>query len=139
VQSGYLDLIQAILALLDADEPPEEPNRYQPPKSRLWTASQAMARMRQILAEAPTEHDMLTFLPELLSSEPDLATRTRAAIASTLIAGLELTRAGEVQTWQQTDFATITISPLDRTAPSSEPALADHPTVGVHSEIVDGT
>jgi hypothetical protein len=70
-----------------------------------------MARMRQVLAEAPADHDLLTFVPELSANEPNLTTRTRAAIASTLIAGLELTRIREIDASQSADFDSITFSP----------------------------
>ena len=40
-----------------------------------------------------------------------MTTRTRAAIASTLIAGLELTRARDIDASQPADFAAITIRP----------------------------
>jgi segregation and condensation protein A len=79
---------------------------------RLWTPGQAMARMRQVLIEAPADHDLLAFVPELSASGPNLTTRTRAAIASTLIASLELTRIREIDASQSADFDPITISPL---------------------------
>ena len=53
VRSGYMDLLQAVLAVLEADEPPKEPSRYQPPRRRLWTPHQAMAHMRAVVAGAP--------------------------------------------------------------------------------------
>jgi segregation and condensation protein A len=111
VRSGYVDLLQAVLAVLEADDPPTEPSRYQPPRPRLWTPHQAMARMRVVLAGAPGEHDLLSFVPALSASEPNLPTRARAAIASTLIAGLELIRTREIDASQPADFAAITIRP----------------------------
>jgi segregation and condensation protein A len=116
VQSNFVDLMLAVRAMLEASEPPQEPDRYRPPQLRLWTPRQAMARMRQVLAEAPAEHDLLAFVPELAANEPNLTTRRRAAIASTLIAGLELARAGEIDASQPADFTSVTISPMDRTA-----------------------
>jgi segregation and condensation protein A len=115
VQSNFMDLMLAVRAVLEASEPAQEPDRYRPPQLRLWTPRQAMARMRQILAEAPAEHDLLAFVPELAANEPDLTTRRRAAIASTLIASLELARTGEIDASQLADFASITISPPGRT------------------------
>lgn len=122
VRSNYVDLMQAVLAVLEAGEPPQEPDRYRPPQLRLWTPHQAMARMRQVLAEAPVKHDLLAFVPELPENAPNLKSRRRAAIASTLIAGLELTRAGEIDASQRADFDSITISPLGRTTGDGEAA-----------------
>jgi segregation and condensation protein A len=116
LRSNYLDLMRAALAVLLIDEPPEEPARYQPPQSRFWTPHQAMARMRQIMADDPVEHDLLAFVPGLSASEPNARTRTRAAVSSTLIAGLELTRGGAIEATQNADFGPITISAPDRTA-----------------------
>lgn len=115
VQSNFMDLMLAVRAMLDATEPPQEPDRYRPPQLRLWTPRQALARMRQVLAEAPAEHDLLAFVPELAANEPNLTTRRRAAIASTLIAGLELARTWEIDASQPADFAPITISPPGQT------------------------
>jgi segregation and condensation protein A len=120
LRSDYVDLMRAALSVLRVDEPPEELARYQPPQSRFWTPHQAMARIRQLMAEAPADHDLLAFVPGPSSSEPGARTRTRAAIASTLIAGLELTRGGEIEASQTADFGPITISAPDRTAEATE-------------------
>jgi segregation and condensation protein A len=116
LQSDYVDLLRAALTVLRIDEPPEEPARYQPPRSPFWTPHQAMARMRHFMAEAPAEHDLLAFVPGPSPGEPNARLRTQAAIASTLIAGLELARGGEVEASQAADFGPITISAPDRTA-----------------------
>ncbi len=112
VRSNFTDLMLAVRAVLKAGEPLREADRYRPPPMRLWTPGQAMARMRQVLIEAPADHDLLGFVPELSASGPNLTTRTRAAIASTLIASLELTRIREIDASQSADFDPITISPL---------------------------
>jgi segregation and condensation protein A len=116
LQSDYVDLLRAALTVLRIDEPPEEPARYQPPPLPFWTPHQAMARMRHLMAEDPSGHDLLTFVPRLSPSKPNAGVRTRAAIASTLIASLELARGGEVEASQTADFEPITISAPDRTA-----------------------
>jgi segregation and condensation protein A len=116
LQSDYVDLLRAALTVLRIDEPPEEPARYQPPRSPFWTPHQAMARMRRLMAEAPAGQDLLAFVPGPLPSEPNARIGTRTAIASTLIASLELARGGEVEASQAADFGAITISAPDRTA-----------------------
>jgi segregation and condensation protein A len=130
LQSNFMDLMLAVRAVLEASEPPQEPDRYRPPQLRLWTPRQAMARMRQALAEAPAEHDLLAFVPELAANEPNLTTRRRAAIASTLIAGLELARAGEIDASQPADFASITISPLGQTTGQGSGGLGERAREG---------
>jgi segregation and condensation protein A len=112
VRSNFTDLMLAVRSVLEASESPQELDRYRPPQLRLWTPRQAMARMRQVLAEAPADHDLLAFVPELSVSEPNPTTRTRAAIASTLMAALELTRIREIDASQSADFDPITISLL---------------------------
>lgn len=112
VRSNLTDLMLAVRSVLEAGASPQEPDRYRPPQLHVWTPHQAMARMRQVLAEAPAEHDLLAFVPVLSVGEPNPMTRTRAAIASTLIAGLELTRIREIDASQSADFDPITISPL---------------------------
>jgi segregation and condensation protein A len=125
LQSDYVDLLRAALTVLRIDEPPEEPARYQPPRSPFWTPHQAMAHMRRLMAEAPAEHDLLAFVPGPSTNEPNAPIRTRAAISSTLIAGLELARGGEVEASQTADFEPITISAPDRTAGAA--GTNDHP------------
>ena len=50
--------------------------------------------MRQLLGLLPDGSPLAAFLPQLGTEEPDSAVRARAALSSTLIAGLELARDG---------------------------------------------
>lgn len=50
-----------------------------------------------------------SFLPALAAEAPERPLKSRAAIASTLVAGLELARTGEAATQQPESFATIDI------------------------------
>jgi segregation and condensation protein A len=52
------------------------------------------------------------FLPALPVNEPDRDRRARAAVASTLMAGLELAREGELTLHQEGLFATINVRAL---------------------------
>jgi segregation and condensation protein A len=74
----------------------------------------ARQRILQLLAEAANEAPLERFLPALgPSAETALPTplslRRRSAVASTLLAGLELAREGVVTLHQPAPFATITL------------------------------
>ncbi len=51
------------------------------------------------------------FLPEMTDDGPDAALRRRAALASTLLAGLELGREGAASLSQATAFGAIVVAP----------------------------
>jgi segregation and condensation protein A len=109
LQTDFVDLMQAVLSVLRAGLPPDEPDRYRPRRLLLWTSHQAMARMRQLIAEAPGERDLLAFVPALSNREPDRTLRACAAVAATLLASLELVRGGEIDADQTVDFGPIAV------------------------------
>ena len=83
---------------------------YRPPRLDLWTALDARARILQLLAEAPDDAPLDRFLPEIptqaeIETPAPLPLQRRAAMASTLIAGLELARNGVVALHQPAAFA----------------------------------
>ena len=87
---------------------------YRPARLALWTVPDARQRILQLLAEAANEAPLERFLPALgPSAETALPTplslRRRSAVASTLLAGLELAREGVVTLHQPAPFATITL------------------------------
>jgi hypothetical protein len=43
----------AVRAMLEASEPPQEPDHYRPPQLRFWTPRQTMARTRQVSEADP--------------------------------------------------------------------------------------
>jgi len=89
------DLTELLCACLVALLVPEEQAaalRPRPPP--LWRASDALPRLRQLLGVLPDGSPLPTFLPQLDAEEPDSGVRARAALSSTLIAGLELPRDG---------------------------------------------
>ena len=51
------------------------------------------------------------FLPETMAEGPDAVLRRRAALASTLLAGLELGREGAASLSQATAFGAIVVAP----------------------------
>jgi segregation and condensation protein A len=87
---------------------------YRPGRLALWTVLDARQRILQLLAETSDEAPLDRFLPTrdapaetAMPTLPSL--RRRSAVASTLIAGLELAREGLVTLHQPAPFAAITL------------------------------
>jgi len=106
--ASYMALMQACLVVLRGSkaQPIDEPV-YLPRKPALWSVAQAMARIRAVLEQAPGGGELASFLPKISRAEPDHALRIRGAIASTLMAGLELARDGELVLKQEAAFSAI--------------------------------
>ena len=89
------DLTELLRACLVAPRAPEEQAAaFRPRPSPLWRASDALPHMRQLVCVLPDGSPLPAFLPQLGAEEPDSVLRARAALSSTLIAGLELPRDG---------------------------------------------
>jgi segregation and condensation protein A len=87
---------------------------YRPGRLALWTVLDARQRILQLLAETSDDAPFERFLPVLAApAETTLPTplslRRRSAVASTLMAGLELAREGLVTLHQPAPFAAITL------------------------------
>jgi segregation and condensation protein A len=78
---------------------------YRPRALTLWTVQDALRRLGAMLGSVPDWAALEQFLPEHLA---DPAER-RAALASTFMAGLELTRDGVVTMRQETAFGPIAL------------------------------
>lgn len=94
---------------------------YHPARLALWTALDARQRILQLLAETSDDAPLERFLPALdpaarVTTSPSPSLRRRSAVASTLIAGLELAREGVVTLHQPAPFATITLCASTDTA-----------------------
>ena len=94
---GYLDAIRRVARA----------RVYTPRQLSLnfWTVQDAMARLSATLSHAPDWSSLEHFLPPSLTGQAH-----RAAIASTLLASLELARGGAVRLRQDDPFAPILIS-----------------------------
>ncbi|MBN8906533.1 MAG: segregation/condensation protein A, partial [Rhodospirillales bacterium] len=86
------ELLRACLVALRVPEQQAAAFRPKPPP--LWRASDALSRLRQLLGVLPDGSPLQAFLPRLGTTPPDGALGARAALSSTLIAGLELARDG---------------------------------------------
>jgi segregation and condensation protein A len=80
--------------------------RYTPRPMVWWSVQDALRRLGAMMGQAPDWTELQRFLPEVVSVEP-LA--RRAAIASTLLAGLEMARSGAIDLRQEEIFGPIMI------------------------------
>ena len=109
-----IEFLWASLALFDDQETPDTRALYRPRPIELYTVAEARDRIRQRLAETPDGAPLDRFLPEPPEAAENAALaklRRRSAWSSTLVAGLELARQGEVVLEQGEDFEPIHISP----------------------------
>ncbi len=101
------DLLRACLTLLRV--PDELATTYQPRPPPFWQMSDAIARIQAMMAERSDGGTLRTFLPGIDANAPDRERRCRAAVASTLLAGLELARQGQVSLEQDSAWQTIAV------------------------------
>jgi segregation and condensation protein A len=77
---------------------------YRPKPRKLWSVQEAIARLTQVMGELPSWAVLQRFMPD----DPSLdAVERRAALASTLIAGLEMARGGALELRQDRAFGPI--------------------------------
>ena len=69
----------------------------------------ALAHMRRLLAAMPQGAALEAFLPAAVGQGPAARLQRRAALASTLVAGLELSRDGAAVLDQDAAFGGITV------------------------------
>jgi segregation and condensation protein A len=103
-------LLRACLAALEKGNGSDP---YRPAPLPLWRVPDALARLRRMLpAMAPEGGAPLErFLPETPPGLPDAPLQRRAALASTLLAGLELEREGAAALAQDEAFGPVRIAP----------------------------
>ncbi len=110
-EGGYVALMEACLAVLRgragrADAAPV----YRPVPPAVWRVPDALARVRALLAADPAGGTLARFLPPLGLDDPEHGLKARAAVASTLVAGLELARDGAAHLEQGQAFGPIHIA-----------------------------
>jgi segregation and condensation protein A len=76
---------------------------YRPKPRRLWTVQDALDRLARLVGTLPEWGELQRFLPETLTDPVE----QRAALAATLIAGLELARGGGLELRQESAFGPI--------------------------------
>lgn len=76
---------------------------YRPPVRSFWTVREALQRLAALLGSMPDWTELARFLPSGLGDPIE----HRAAVASTLLAGLELARDGALRLRQESSFGPI--------------------------------
>lgn len=102
-------LFRACLAVLRRSRPTDG---QRPPPLPLWRVPEALALMRRRLgalaaAGGTSAATLAGFLPQVAREPPRYALRCRAALASTLLASLELAREGEATLEQNGTWAPV--------------------------------
>jgi len=121
-QVDVIEFLWASLALFDDDPAPDTASVYRPLLTDRHAVAAARERILLLLAAAPDGAPLDRLLPappETAETAPRRALRRRAAWASTLIAGLELAKQGDVVLQQEGDFQTIQVSASGSQARSS--------------------
>jgi segregation and condensation protein A len=95
--------------------------RYRPRPLTIWSVQDALSRLAAMLGRLPDWSTLEAFLPDHLGA----GTERRAALASTLIAGLELARGGAVQLRQDAPFGPILVSGPENDSTPGEGAAND--------------
>jgi len=105
-------LLRACLAALQAEVARE--GRYRPEPLPLWHVPDAIVRITRLLPQlressTPEDAALWCFLPEVAPEPPQYDLRCRSAVASTLVAGLELARQGQLTLAQEQAFGGIQV------------------------------
>jgi segregation and condensation protein A len=104
----YVGFLEATLAMLEGqDAPGTAPPTYQPAPVELWRVPEAIERIIRLLREQPDGLPLARCLPVVPPEAADRPLRLRAALASTLVAGLELAREGKLEVDQASTFGAI--------------------------------
>ena len=108
----YVAFLEATLAMLEgkAGQPAQAP-AYQPAPLELWRVPEAIARVTALLEQQPDGMPLVDCLPPIPAGTARRQLRQRAALASTLVASLELARDATLGMDQEVSFGTITLRP----------------------------
>ena len=85
----------------------------------MWGVADALARLQELLGALPAGSPLAAFLPVIDESQPGRPLRSRAAVASTLVAGLELARSETLSLEQDAVWAQILV--FERTGQPTAP------------------
>jgi segregation and condensation protein A len=102
------ELLRACLPVLQVPQHQAAARRPRPPP--LWTAGDAMRQFGRLLPELAHGCPLAAFLPTIPRDAPARALRCRVAVATTLLAGLELARDGAVLLDQAADWMPIHVT-----------------------------
>jgi segregation and condensation protein A len=99
------DLPGLLRAYLGAARRGASGRRYRPMPLTIWTVQSALARLAHLVGSLPDWASLEQFLPESMASPME----RRAALSSTLLAGLEMARGGAIRLRQETAFGPILV------------------------------
>lgn len=105
--SDVTELLRGCLVALRVPETHAAALRPAPP--RLWQVTDAIARIQRLLDVLPDASPLSEFLPAPGGAESARPLRRRAAVASTLVAGLELARTGALALDQDAAWTAIRV------------------------------
>ncbi|MFT8419854.1 MAG: ScpA family protein [Acetobacter sp.] len=129
-----LDMPQLMRAYLAAIRRTARRRIYAPRTIRFWTVQDALSRLTRLLGETPPGWSTLdAFLPDVLPGQmegEDALRQRRAAMAGTLIAGLELAKTGRLELRQDETFGQIMLRPHEH-GPDEQDPDAPMPPDGV--------
>lgn len=97
--------------------------RYTQHRHRMWSVQDALARLETLIGRLPDWTDLARFMPDT----PATPLEHRGALASTLIAGLEMARGGTIQLRQETAFGPILVHGTQHPAGLPEDQPSDKP------------
>jgi len=104
------DITALLRACLVALKVPEtQAVALRPKPTPLWGVADAIGRVKGLLPLLPDGSPLRDFLPRIGLDVPRREVRCRAAVASTLVAGLELARTGNLTLDQDDDWTSILV------------------------------
>ncbi|WP_052389621.1 segregation and condensation protein A [Belnapia moabensis] len=112
------ELLRACLRLLVL---PHRDRVYRPRPPQLWRVPDALEWMRGLLPKIGAGADLTSFLPPPSEARARSRLQRRAALATTLMAGLELGREGVVTLDQAEAFGMVRILPKSHPGPANAP------------------
>jgi segregation and condensation protein A len=111
----YVSFLEATLAMLEGREGQgAEPSpTYRPIPRELWRIADALQRIAALLQQHPIGLPIERCLPPIRPPADQRPLKLRAALASTLVAGLELARDGSVNLDQHEAFGALSFRAAD--------------------------
>jgi segregation and condensation protein A len=106
------DLPGLVRAYLAAEARAAARRPWRPKPRRIWTVADAVAMLSRMLRSSTGWDSLAAFLPPGLADPVE----ARAALAATLVAGLEMARGGAVELRQDEAFSPILVRPSGRLA-----------------------
>ncbi|MDN3563024.1 hypothetical protein ACFQY5_38455 [Paeniroseomonas aquatica] len=108
----YVALLEATLAMLEGREgQPAQAPAYQPALLDLWRVPEAIEHVTQLLRQRPEGLPLADCLPPVLPGTVRCQLQQQAALASTLVASLELARDAMLEMNQAVAFGSISLRP----------------------------